>query len=108
MLPGTLRLLGIQSAANSFITSCVRIATLLIRHRIERASLEYAEYAAYTDQIAVFKRSDFKDQVDNGETLDPPTSELKLMREYQSTESDPFAADVIHRWTVPQRSPDLR
>jgi len=59
-------------------------------------------------QIAVFKRSDFKAQVANGETLDPPTSELKLMREYQSTESDPFAADVIHRWTVPQRSPDLR
>ena len=67
-----------------------------------------AEYAACTDQIAVFKRSDFKDQVDNGETLDPPTSELKLMSEYQSTESDPFAADVIHRWTVPQRPPDLR
>ena len=50
----------------------------------------------------------YKAQVANGETLDPPTSELKLMREYQSTESDPFAADVIHRWTVPQRSPDLR
>lgn len=59
-------------------------------------------------QIAVFTRNDFKEQVDNGETLDPPSSELKLMSEYQSTESDPFTAENVHRWTVPQRPPDLR
>ena len=59
-------------------------------------------------QIAVFTRNDFQDQVDNGETLDPPTSELKLMSEYQSTESEPFTAEAVYRWTVPQRPPDLR
>ena len=59
-------------------------------------------------QIAVFTRNDFQDQVDNGETLDPPTSELKPTSEYQSTESDPFTAEVVHRWTVPQRPIDLR
>ena len=84
-------------------------ALLLCKSDFEfNVSLECAEYPVHADQFAVFKRSDFKDQVDNGETLDPPTSELKLMREYQSTESDPFAAEVIHRWTVPQRPPDLR
>ena len=59
-------------------------------------------------QIAVFTRNDFKAAVDNGETLEPHSSELKLMSEYRPTDPEPFAAEVVHQWTVPQKPPDLR
>ena len=66
------------------------------------------DYVKILLQIAVFTRNDFKAAVDNGETLEPHSSELKLMSEYRPTDPEPFAAEVVHQWTVPQKPPDLR